>query len=407
MKRVAVIGAGASGMMAAYAAAKNGHSVTVFEKNEKCGKKIYITGKGRCNITHDCDERGFLENVVSNPKFMIGAIYGFSPADTVDFFNENGLKLKCERGGRLFPVSDKSSDVIKTLEAACKNAGVNFKLNEKVLKIGILNSTLSHIISENGEYPFDCAIVCTGGISYPSTGSTGDGYEFARASGHEIIPLKQGLCGLNLKGDFYRDLQGLTLKNVALKVFYGQKLIKSFFGEMLFTHYGVSGPIILSASSLINRLDLSKVKFVLDLKPALSDGQLENRILRDFNANHNKSIANCLKALLPSAMICEMLKRSGISGVKAVNAVTREERGKLLHNVKNFDFYIASLRGFEEAIITCGGVNVKQIDPKTMESKLVKGLYFCGEVLDLDAFTGGYNLQIAFSTGYAAGNGIK
>lgn len=407
MKKVAVIGAGASGMAAAYAAAKNCNRVTVFEKNEKCGKKIYITGKGRCNVTHDCDERGFLENVVSNPKFMTSAIYAFSPADTVNFFERNGLKLKLERGGRYFPVSDKSSDVIKTLENACKNSGVEFKLNEKVLEIGILNSTISHIISEKGTYDFDCAIVCTGGISYPLTGSTGDGYEFARASGHSIVPLKQGLCGLNVKGDFYKNLQGLTLKNVGLKVFYGEKLIKSFFGEMLFTHFGVSGPIVLSASSLINRLDLNRVKFVLDLKPALSEEKLDNRILRDFAAESNKTISNCLKKLLPSSLIFEILKRSVIKSDKVVNSVTREERRKLIFSLKNFEFQISSLRGFDEAIITCGGVDVKNVNPKTMESKLVKGLYFCGEVLDLDAFTGGFNLQIAFSTGFVAGNSIK
>ena len=376
-------------------------------RGEKCGNKIYITGKGRCNITHDCDERGFLENVISNPKFMSSAIYGFSPADTVDFFNENGLKLKCERGGRIFPVSDKSSDVIKTLENACKNVGVTFNLNEKVLKLGFLNSTMSHIISDKGTYDFDCAIVCTGGLSYPATGSTGDGYEFAREAGHQIVPLKQGLCGLNVKGDFYKNLQGLTLKNIGLSVFYNNKCVKRFFGEMLFTHYGVSGPVVLSASSLINRLDLNKVFFVIDLKPALDETHLDDRILRDFVANANKSLANCLKALLPAAMIFEILKRSGVDGDKAVNSVTKEERRKMLFNVKNFDFYPQSLRGFEEAVITCGGVDIRQIDPKTMESKLIKGLYFCGEVLDLDAFTGGYNLQIAFSTGFAAGNGIK
>ena len=407
MKKVAVIGAGAAGLMAAYAAAKNGNSVTVFEKNEKCGKKIYITGKGRCNLTHDCDEQEFLQNVVSNPKFMTGAIYNLSPEKTMRFFEEGGLRLKTERGARVFPLSDKASDVTKCLEEYCKNAGVSFKFNEKVLKINILQSTLSDIITEKDTYSFDCARVCTGGISYPLTGSTGDGYKFAETVGHKIVPLKQGLCGLNLKGNFYKALQGLSLKNVSLTVFNGEKIVKNFFGEMLFTHYGVSGPIVLSASSLINRLDLSKIRLVLDLKPALSDEQLDKRMLRDFDEYKNKSIFNCLKELLPVALIPEILKRSSVDGEKKVNSITKAERTSLLTNIKNFDMLVLSLRGFDEAIITCGGVDVKEIDPKTMESKLIKGLYFCGEVLDLDAFTGGFNLQIAFSTGYAAGNSIR
>lgn len=407
MKKVAVIGAGASGLMAAYAAAKNGNTVTVFEKNEKCGKKIYITGKGRCNLTHDCDEKEFLENVVSNPKFLMGAINNFSPEATIRFFEEGGLKLKTERGARIFPASDKASDVTKCLENYCKNVGVTFKFNENVTKIDILNSTLSHIITKNGEYDFDRAIVCTGGLSYPLTGSTGDGYTFARAAGHKIVPLKPGLCGLNLKGTFFKELQGLSLKNVGLTVFYESKPLKYFFGEMLFTHYGISGPIVLSASSLINRMDLSKVKIVLDLKPALSKEQLEKRILRDFFVNQNKSLSNCLKELLPSAIIPVILKECVIDGEKKVNSVTKAERTTLLTSIKNFGMVIVSLRDFDEAIITCGGVDVKQINPKTMESKFVKGLYFCGEVLDLDAFTGGFNMQIAFSTGYAAGNSIN
>lgn len=407
MSKVAVIGAGAAGLIAAYFAAKNGNDVTVFEKNEKSGKKIYITGKGRCNLTHDCTPAEFLENVVSNSKFLTGAIYSFSPEKCVQFFEDVGLKLKLERGGRYFPVSDKASDVTRCLENYCKDVGVTFKFGEKVEKIDILHSTMSHIITTNGEFNFDNVIVCTGGLSYPSTGSTGDGYDFARAAGHKIIPLKQGLCGLNLRGDFYKSLQGLTLKNVNLSVINGEKLIKSFFGEMLFTHFGVSGPIVLSASSLINRQDLKKIKLVLDLKPALSDEQLDKRLLRDFETYKNKSISNCLKELLPTALITEVLKRSGIKPETQVNSVTKAQRLSLLTSVKNFDMIVASLRDFSEAIITCGGVDVKEINPKTMESKLVKGLYFCGEVLDVDAFTGGYNLQIAFATGYAAGNSIK
>jgi len=406
MSKIAVIGAGAAGLVAAYAAAQNGNSVTVFEKNEKCGKKIYITGKGRCNVTHACSPDEFLSNVVNNSKFMTGAIYAFSPEDTINFFEEGGLKLKTERGDRVFPVSDKASDVTKCLEYYCKNAGVKFNFCEKIKKIIILNSTISGIISNKAEYLFDKVIVCTGGLSYPATGSTGDGYSFAKSAGHNIIPLRQALCGLNLKR-VNKSLQGLSLKNVGLDVIYRGKLVKHFFGEMLFTHYGISGPIVISASSLINRYDLAEVKLVLDLKPALTFEQLDSRILRDFDNYKNKSISNCLKELLPSAMIAEVLDRSSIPSDKKVNAVTRDERTRLLTVIKNFDMLVTSLRGFDEAIVTSGGVDVKEINPKTMESKLVKGLYFCGEVLDIDAFTGGFNLQIAFSTGFAAGRSIK
>ena len=407
MSNVAVIGGGAAGLVAAYAAAENGNNVTVFEKNEKCGKKIYITGKGRCNVTHDCAPEEFLSNVVNNAKFMTGAIYSFSPEKTMRFFENGGLRLKTERGARVFPVSDKASDVTKCLEDYCKSAGVKFNFNEKVVKISILNSTVSDIITTKARYCVDKVIVCTGGLSYPSTGSTGDGYAFAQYAGHEIVTPRQGLCGLNLKGAYYKQLQGLALKNVKLNLYYKEKKLKEFFGEMLFTHFGVSGPIVLSCSSLINRLELKDVKLSIDLKPALSNEQLDLRLLRDFDAYKNKSIGNCLKELLPSALIPVVLERSKIDESKKVNCVTRNERQSLLTNIRNFDMLVSSLRGFEEAIITSGGVAVKDINPKIMESKLVKGLYFCGEVLDIDAFTGGFNLQLAFSTGFAAGNSIK
>ena len=407
MRKIAVVGAGAAGLMAAYAAAANGHLVTLFEKNEKSGKKIYITGKGRCNVTHDCTPSEFLQNVVNNPKFLTGAVYGFSPERCVEFFEDGGVRLKLERGGRYFPVSDKASDITKCLENYCKNAGVTFKFHEAVTKLVISDATVTGLTTSKHNYNFDGVIVCTGGLSYPSTGSTGDGYEFATEAGHSVTPLVQGLCGLNLKGSYYKEMQGLTLKNVNLSVKYDGKLIKEFFGEMLFTHFGISGPTVLSASSLINRLDLNKVILSIDFKPALSEEQLDKRILRDFDEYKNKSIANCLKELLPSAVIGEVLRRCAISSEQKVNCITKAQRLSLLTTVKNFDMLVASLRDFSEAIITSGGVNVKEIDPKTMESKLVKGLYFCGEVLDVDAFTGGYNLQIAFSTGFAAGNNIR
>lgn len=407
MSNVAVIGGGAAGLVAAYAAAVNGNKVTVFEKNEKCGKKIYITGKGRCNVTHDCTVEEFLSNVVNNAKFLMGAIYGLSPEATIRFFEAGGLKLKTERGARVFPASDKASDITKCLENYCKNAGVIFRFNEKVEKITAFNNIVSDITTLKGQYLFDKVIVCTGGISYPATGSTGDGYSFAKSVGHHIIPLKQGLCGLNLKNNFYKSLQGLTLKNVNLTIYKSDRVIKSFFGEILFTHFGISGPIVLSCSSVINRFDLKDIKLSIDVKPALSIEQLDKRLLRDFDEYKNKQIDNCLKELLPSAIIFEVLKRSGIPFDKKVNSITKAERLRLLTIIKSFDMFISSLRGFDEAIITSGGVDVKEINPKTMESKLVKGLYFCGEVLDIDAFTGGFNLQIAFSTGYAAGKSIK
>lgn len=407
MKNVAVIGAGAAGLMAAYAAAVNGNKVTVFEKNEKCGKKIYITGKGRCNLTHDCTPDVFLQNVVSNAKFLTGAIYNFSPQTTKQFFENGGLRLKTERGDRVFPVSDKASDVTKCLEKYCLSNVVQFKFCEKVLKISKINSTMFDIITQKDRYSFEKVIICTGGLSYPSTGSDGDGYKFAEGMGHKIIEQKPALCGFNLKGGWYKNLQGLTLRNVRLSVFINDTKRHDFFGEMLFTHFGISGPIVLSASSFVNRCDLKSVKLTVDFKPALTDEQLDTRILRDFDKYKNKDISNCLKELLPTTLIPVVLEKCGLAKDKKVNSVTRNERLSLLTIIKNFDILIASLRGFDEAIVTAGGVDVKEINPKTMESKLVKGLFMCGEVLDLDALTGGFNLQIAFSTGFAAGNSIK
>ncbi len=427
MKRVCVIGGGAGGLMAAYAAARNGHEVLLIEKNEKLGKKIYITGKGRCNFTNDVPAEDFLQNVVRGRKFLTGAIYAFPPQKTIDFFEEYGMPVKVERGNRAFPVSDHASDITKALEKACKSVGVSIHLKENVLKIKssmpdiipmsdidcgtssnvIPMPRIGGIITDKGEYACDEVIIATGGVSYPSTGSTGDGYAFARAFGHTIVDLKSGLCGLNLSGDFFKELQGLTLKNVSLTVKNEGKKVAEEFGEMLFTHFGVSGPIVLSISSLINRLSLEKLSLSLDLKPALDEITLDKRLLRDFEKYKNKQICNALCEVLPQKLISCVLSVSGIAPTKSVNTLTKEERARLVKSLKAFPLKVRSLRGFEEAIITSGGVELTEINPKTMESKKVKGLRFCGEVMDVDAFTGGFNLQIAFATGYIAGNSIK
>ena len=427
MKNVCVIGGGAAGLMAAYAAAENGHNVTLFEKNEKLGKKIYITGKGRCNFTNDVSAEDFLQNVVRGKKFLTGAIYSFPPQKTIDFFEKYGLSVKIERGNRAFPSSDHASDVTKTLEKACKMMGVRVFLGEKVEKIqftmpdvipmsdiegGVMQdiipmSRIAKVLTSQNEYEFDEVIVATGGISYPSTGSTGDGYLFAQAQGLAVTDLKCGLCGLNLVGDFFKDLQGLTLKNVTLTVKNGGKTISEEFGEMLFTHFGISGPIVLSTSSLINRLPFERLLMTLDLKPALDEQTLDKRLLRDFEKYKNKQVLNALCELLPQKLIPYVLSVAGISQTKAVNGITKEERARLVKALKQLPLKVRGLRGFEEAIITSGGVDLSEINPKTMESKKVLGLRFCGEVLDVDAFTGGFNLQIAFATGYAAGKSIR
>ena len=426
MKKVCVIGGGAAGLLAAYAAAEKGHEVILIEKNEKLGKKIYITGKGRCNFTNDVSAEDFLQNVVRGKKFVTGAIYKFSPQKTINMLKNYGLSVKIERGNRAFPVSDHASDVTKTLEKACKSVGVSIHLNEKAEKIittmpdiipmsGIVGGTSSDIgimprvvklKTNKMEYDCDEIIVATGGISYPSTGSTGDGYLFAQACGHTITDIKTGLCGLNLHGSAHTSLQGLALKNVTFTVKNGNKTIFEGFGEMLFTHFGISGPIVLSASSVINRLPLDKLSAVVDLKPALDEQTLDKRLLRDFEKYKNKQISNAFIELLPQKLIPALLSVASVSASKAVNAVTKEERARLVKALKAFPLKIRSLRGFEEAIITSGGVELSEINPKTMESKKVQGLRFCGEVLDIDAFTGGFNMQLAFATGYAAGSTI-
>ena len=424
MPKVCIIGGGASGLMAAYAAACRGAEVVLIEQNEKLGKKIYITGKGRCNFTNDVEPAEFLTNVVRGEKFLRGAIYSFSSQKVMSLMEEYGLTIKTERGNRVFPASDRASDVTKTLEKACKSKGVQILLSEKVKKIlssmpdiSIMsNITMSDKINmsrivgvetDKNTYFCDYVIVATGGLSYPTTGSTGDGYTFAKEVGHTVVELKSALCGLNLRGDFHKSLQGLSLKNVRLTAKDSGKILFQEFGEMLFTHFGISGPLVLSLSSRINRLPLEKVSLFLDLKPALDEETLDKRLLRDFEKYKNKQICNVLVELLPSKMIETVLAVAKISAKKNVNVLTKEERRALLQALKALPLKAVSLRPIEESIVTSGGVSLPEIDPKTMESKRVKGLKFCGEVLDLDAFTGGFNMQIAFSTGFVAGNTIK
>lgn len=405
MKKVVVIGGGASGLMAAYASAKRGNSVLLIEKNEKLGKKIYITGKGRCNLTNDCPPDEFLQNVVRGGKFLTGAIYSFPPARMMELLESYGLPLKTERGSRVFPVSDHASDVTKTLEKACREVGVEFHFNEYVAKIGILQSTMRDIITNKGTYECDYAIVCTGGLSYPSTGSTGDGYAFAAEAGHSIVACFPSLTGIEL-AEIIPEAQGVTLKNVVLTASRGGKQLSSRMGELLFTHYGISGPLVLSLSAEINRLPLSEISLSLDFKPALDEARLDERLVRDFSERKNEQMKNVMRGFLPQALVGEVLKFADIPQGKQANSVTREERKRLIKALKAFSLRPIALRGYGEAVVTSGGVSLKEIDPKTMESKLVKGLKFCGEVLDVDAYTGGFNLQIAFSTGYAAGNTI-
>lgn len=408
MKKIVVIGGGAAGMAAAIAAAEGGSIVTIYEKNEKLGKKIYITGKGRCNVTNDCDMEGLFDSVVTNSRFLYSAFYGFTNQDIKDLLEKNGCRLKVERGNRVFPISDRASDVTAALSRKLRELHVKIELNQSVKDLWIEDGILKGIVlSKNGgkdcKINSDAVIIATGGLSYPSTGSTGDGYLLAKEAGHKITELSPALVPFETEEDV-KELQGLSLKNIKVSVTDGKKEIYSEFGEMLFTHYGVSGPVLLSASSYAaKKLKKGSLNLFIDLKPVLSMEQLDARILRDFEAEKNKQFKNALNHLYPSKLIPVMIRRSGIDPDKKVNAVTREERRHLAGETKNFALTLRGLRGFNEAIVTQGGVNVKEVNPSTMESKKLTGLYFAGEVLDLDAVTGGYNLQIAWSTGMLAG----
>lgn len=403
-KKIAVIGGGAAGLMAAGEAAKFGADVTLFEKNEKLGKKLIITGKGRCNVTNFCDTNEFMQNVATNNKFLYSALHYFSPQDCINFFENLGAKLKVERGNRVFPASDKSFDIIDALKRFANMNGVKIKF-AKVEKILIDNSAVSGLTADKIKYYFDCVIICTGGLSYKSTGSDGDGYKFAREAGHNIIELKPSLVPLEIHEKFCADLMGLSLKNIKLSVYENDKKIFEELGEMLFTHFGVSGPLVLSASSHIRKLGEKDYKIKLDLKPGLSEDQLDRRILSDFEKYKNKDFKNCLDDLLPKKIlpIFINLLKDIINQEKKVNEITRAERLELVQLFKNFAFNVKKFRPIDEAIITCGGVDTREIYSNKMESKLVSGLYFAGEVIDVDAYTGGFNLQIAFATGKLAG----
>lgn len=405
MSKVIVIGGGPAGMMAAYAASCQGHAVTVLEQNEKLGKKLFITGKGRCNITNAGDMDNLFANVMSNRKFLYSAFYTFDNEQVLSFFENQGLRTKVERGNRVFPLSDHSSDVIAALSRALKSQNVDIRLHTKVQSLLIRDEAACGVVLSDGKMvEADDVIVATGGISYPSTGSTGDGYRMAEESGHALVECTPSLVPFETKEDWVKDLQGLSLRNVTVSIYHGKKKLFEDFGEMLFTHFGVSGPLVLSASGMIKPVQFKQeLCMYIDLKPALDAEQLDKRILREFDAAMNKQFKNVIGSLMPAKMIPVVIRLSEIDPDKKVNEVSREERQHLVQLLKRLPLTINGLRGWNEAIITKGGVSVKDINPSTMESKKVSHLFFCGEVLDLDALTGGYNLQIAWSTGYLAG----
>lgn len=408
MSRVIVIGGGAAGMMAAAAAAENGHTVLLLEKNEKLGKKLYITGKGRCNVTNACGKDKFFENIVSNPKFLYSAFHVFDNMQLMEMLENAGCPLKVERGERVFPVSDHASDITAALQRLLKEMGVQIRFHTVVRDVTVADGQVTGVrLADGSVLNADAVVTATGGLSYQTTGSTGDGYHMAQILGHTIKECVPALVPVEIEEDWCRSLQGLSLKNVTLTMTCGKKQVYQGFGEMLFTHYGVSGPLVLSASSYYGRCkEKENIRFTIDLKPALSVEQLDKRFLREFEENRNRQIKNVLGRLYPAKLVPVMLMISGIDGEQKVNEITREQRQHLIEMTKRLSMRIKGLRGFDEAVITQGGVTVREINPSTMESKYVKGLYFAGEVLDVDAMTGGFNLQIAWSTGYLAGKSI-
>ncbi|WP_186430138.1 NAD(P)/FAD-dependent oxidoreductase [Clostridium sp. BSD9I1] len=404
MSKVIVIGGGPAGIMSAITAAEN-HDVILIEKNEKLGKKLFITGKGRCNVTNAKDIGEFFDYIPGNPEFLYSSLYTYTNENVMNFFQSLGVKLKVERGDRVFPESDKSSDIIRGLEQELIKRNVNVKLNAKVKDVILDEGKIAELILQDDSHiKGDYFILATGGASYPQTGSSGEGFNFAKKAGHKIVPLKPSLVPIELEDEWVKELQGLSLKNVEVKIKKGTKVVYKEFGEMLFTHFGISGPIVLSSSRFVE--SNSSMQAVIDLKPALSEEELDKRIQKDFTKYINKDFKNSLDDLLPKKLISIIIKLSSIPEDKKVNSITKEERKSLVYLIKNLTSNIKGLRPLAEAIVTAGGVNVKEIDPSTMKSKLVDNLYFAGEVIDVDAYTGGYNIQIAFSTGYLAGKMI-
>lgn len=404
--KVIVIGAGPAGMMASITAAKEGHEVILLESNERLGKKLYITGKGRCNVTNAKDISEFFEYIPGNPYFLYSALYSYTNQDVIEFFEKGGTRLKVERGDRVFPASDKSSDIIKVLANTLNECNVKVKLNSRVKDILVKNNLIEQVILDNGEkIKGEHFIICTGGASYPATGSKGDGYNFAKKVGHNIVDIKPSLVPIELKESWVKDIMGLSLRNVELKIYEGKKAVYKNQGEMLFTHFGISGPLVLSGSRFIK--EGKKYTVSINLKPALEEKELDKRLQRDFQKYQNKDFKNSLDDLLPKKLIPIILKLSGIDEEKKVHSITKEERKNLVNLLRDLRMEVKGLRPIAEAIVTAGGVDTKEIDPSTMKSKNIENLSFAGEVIDVDAFTGGYNVQIALSTGYIAGSKIN
>ncbi len=403
---VVVVGGGAAGMLSAIVSARRGIDTILIEKKDRIGSKLRITGKGRCNITNDCEVKEFLTNIPVNPKFLQSALHKFKPRDAMAFFEEIGVPLKTERGARVFPVSDKAQEVCTALEKEMQNSSVKV-LYQEVLDIEAVDGEISAVVTDGGKIECRNVILCTGGLSYPVTGSTGDGYKFAEKFGHNIVRQQASLVPLLCEGKFCRDMMGLTLKNVRLSIFDGDKKVFSDFGEMLFTHFGISGPLVLSASAHMKDSESGKYRAEIDLKPALDEQMLDKRLLSDFDKYKNSDFINSLGDLFPRALIPIIAQLSGIDFRKKVNSITKDERKKLSILTKAFPLKITGTRPVEEAVITSGGVDVKEINPRTMQSTLLSGLYFAGEIIDTDGYTGGFNLQIAWSTAFVAGNSVN